>query len=79
MYVTCMNGNRKNRVWGSRVSVYTNRGTLVERFHVPKRYGTAYCEKHPTGYYGKLLRRAIAMAEKLDREEPPVRDANAQR
>lgn len=51
--ITETNGNAKNGIRGGRLSFYVD-GKLVDRFTVTSMYGAKrYCQKHPTGRYGK--------------------------
>ena len=58
--ITCTNGNRKNGIGGSRITVYGKNGEIIDRFEVPARGGKYYCEKYPGGEYGKRYRAALA-------------------
>ena len=62
MKITQMNGNSSNGQKGSRISVWTDKGELVDRFLVPSINAKGYCAKHPNGIYGKRLAKAIAKA-----------------
>lgn len=63
MKITQMNGNSSNRQKGSRISVWTDKGELVDRFLVPSQNAQGYCRKYPNGIYGKRLAQAIAQAQ----------------
>jgi hypothetical protein len=63
MKITNTQGNRKNGIKGSRVSIYTDAGELVDRFVVPKYWGVKYCKDYPNGKYGKRFFSAIEKAE----------------
>jgi len=63
MRITETHGNSRNGIKGSRLSIYTESGELIDRFTVPAWYGLAYCQKHPTGTYGQRLSAAVTAAE----------------
>lgn len=65
MKITCTNGNRKNGISGSRITVAVGE-KIVDRFAVPKRNGVKYCYKYQNGQYGKRLQNAINKANHLD-------------
>ena len=66
MKITHTNGNARNGIRQSRVSVYLDDGALVDRFPIPARGGVWYCEKWPNGQYGRRYYEAIAKAEALE-------------
>ena len=55
MKTTETNGNARNGIRGTRISIWDKNSKLIDRFEVPVKYGHAreYCEKHITGKYGK--------------------------
>jgi len=61
MNTTETNGNSRNKIKGTRLSIWDNNGKLIDRFEVPVKYGHAreYCEDHPTGEYGTRYAKAI--------------------
>ncbi len=61
--VTQMNGNAENNIRGSRVSIWTDDGEIVDQFIVPKWNGPQYCKDYPGGKYGKRYQAAIVKAE----------------
>lgn len=63
MKITCTNGNSRNGISGSRVTVWNAAGEVVDRFEVPKRAGHVYCENHPGGRYGKRFAKAVEDAK----------------
>ena len=63
MRITETHGNSRNGIRGSRISVYTKTGELIDRFTVPAWYGLAYCQRHPAGIYGQRLAAAVTAAE----------------
>ena len=72
MRVTQTNGNSVNRIRGCRITVWTDSGEIVDRFSVTSMYGGVnYCEKHPTGVYGKRFSAAIDRAREIDRASQP--------
>jgi hypothetical protein len=63
MKLSCTQQNAKNGIKkGSRVSVYTANGTLVDRYEVPSRNGIKYCQDYKKGQYGQKLTLAIEKA-----------------
>ena len=62
MRITQTNGNSRNGIKGSRISVYTDAGELIDRFVVPSRNAQAYCDRHDTGRYALRLDRARCLA-----------------
>ena len=71
MKITETNGNSKNSINGSRISVYAEVGEslyLVDRFEVPvmKTRASAYCVKHHNGYYGRRYHEAIMTATNVE-------------
>lgn len=64
MRITNTNGNKANGIKGSRVTIYADDGSIVDRFEVPTMYIKAqtYCERHPSGEYGKRYTAAISKA-----------------
>lgn len=61
--ITQTNGNSRNNVKGSRLSVWNKSRQLIDRFTVPSQNGRGYCRRHPNGEYAKRLAQAIAEAE----------------
>jgi hypothetical protein len=61
--VTQTNGNAKNGIRGSRLTIWAKNGKLIDRFIVPSYNGQQYCKKHPGGKYAKRLQKAIREAE----------------
>ena len=61
MKTTETNGNSRNGIKGTRLSIWGDEGNLVDRFEVPVKFGHAreYCEDHPTGKYGTRYTAAI--------------------
>lgn len=51
--VTQTNGNSKNGIRGSRLSFYSAKNELIDRFVVPHRNAKWYCQQYPNGKYGK--------------------------
>jgi len=74
MRITQTNGNSRNGIKGSRLSIYTDDGVLVDRFVVPSRNARAYCDRHPTGRYALRLDRAwcVACAAALHEDKRPA-------
>lgn len=73
MKITETNGNSRNGINGSRISVYAEIGEnlyLVDRFEVPvkKCRATSYCTKHVEGYYGRRYHAAIMTAENTEKQ-----------
>ena len=70
MQTTNTNGNKANGIKGSRVSIFANDGTVIDRIEVPvyRGHGNAeeYCKSHPGGKYGSRYSRAVATAKALD-------------
>jgi hypothetical protein len=66
MRITNTTGNAKNGIKSSRVSVYTDHGTLVDRFDAPRRNGIAYCREFPNGKVGQRFMSAVEKATFLD-------------
>ena len=60
--ITCTNGNKANGVSGSRITVWADDGSIVDRFEVPKRNGVQYCLTHEHGKYGRRFREAAESA-----------------
>lgn len=60
--ITQTNGNSKNGIKGSRLSVWNANGELVDRFTVPSQDAQRYCRKHPGGRFAKRLAAAVAEA-----------------
>ena len=67
MRITQTNGNSQNNIKGSRLSIYTDCGYLVDRFVVPSRNAKAYCERHMDGRYYERLQKAKYQADMADR------------
>ena len=63
--ITQTNGNTRNGIKGSRLSIWREDGSLVDRFAVPARHALGYCQKHPGGQYAKRLRDAVARAQSI--------------
>jgi len=61
MRTTETNGNARNGINGTRLSIWDDEGHLIDRFEVPVKFGHAreYCEAHPTGMYGRRYIQAI--------------------
>lgn len=61
MRTTETNGNSRNGIKGTRLSIWDDEGNLIDQFEVPVKFGKAreYCEKHPTGQYGTRYAAAI--------------------
>lgn len=57
--VTCTNGNKKNGISGSRVTIWNSDGTIQDRFEVPKMNGKEYCRIHKNGKYGQRFTKAM--------------------
>jgi len=66
MRTTETRGNSRNGIRGSRISVYTDAGELIDRFVVPARYALAYCQRYAGGEYGKRYVAAIATAQRTE-------------
>jgi hypothetical protein len=64
--VTKTSGNSRNRIRGSRITVWTADGDIVDRFEVPSRWGVQYCQKHPKGRYGARYAAALKKAQQID-------------
>lgn len=62
MKTTETHGNSRNGIRGSRLSVYTDAGELVDRFVVPTRNALAYCQRYAGGEYGQRYAAAIETA-----------------
>lgn len=67
MRITCTNGNARNGISGSRVTVRADSGAVVDVIHVPARNGPRYCEMHPGGRYGKRYAEALEKARGMER------------
>ena len=65
MKITQTNGNNRNGIKGSRITVRTNEGMIVDQFVVPSRDAKSYCERHPGGRYGRRLAIATAAAMEI--------------
>jgi hypothetical protein len=61
MRTTETNGNARNGIRGTRLSIWDENDNLVDRFEVPVKFGRAreYCEAHPTGEYGQRFTKAV--------------------
>jgi hypothetical protein len=68
MIVTCTNGNAKNRINGSRVTIWDHTGEIVDRFEVPKFNGQVYCRRYPSGKYGQRYQAAVTEAQRRAEE-----------
>lgn len=66
MRITCTNGNSQNGIKGSRITIKTNGGEIIDRFVVPTREAKAYCERHPNGIYGKRYFNAVKKCEEIE-------------
>lgn len=62
MKITQTNGNSRNGIKGSRITVRTNEGEIVDQFVVPSRDAQRYCARYPSGRYGRRLAIAINSA-----------------
>jgi hypothetical protein len=51
---------------GSRVTVRTDSGEVVDSLHVPSWYGLAYLRAHPAGKIGKRFAEALQKARELE-------------
>lgn len=70
MKLTQTNGNSRNRITGSRISIFTDKGTLVARVYVRSMFGGLnYIRKHPNGEPAQQFRAACKKALELDRIE----------
>ena len=58
--ITCTNGNRRNKISGSRITVKDSAGNIIDRFRVPKHNGVKYCNDYPNGKYGKRFFAALS-------------------
>jgi len=69
MKTTETNGNAKNKIQGTRLSIWSDDGILQDRFEVPVKFGRAreYCENHPTGIYGLRYTAAINAVQAYER------------
>ena len=67
MNTTETNGNARNGIRGTRLSIWDDTENLIDRFEVPVKFGRAreYCEAHPTGQYG--VRVTVAMNSTVGR------------
>lgn len=66
MKITQTNGNSQNGIKGSRISVYSDAGELIDRFVVPSRNAQAYCDRHDTGRYARRFQQAKYVAAVTD-------------
>lgn len=62
MKITQTNGNSNNGIKGSRISVWNDKGELVDRFTVPSQNAQGYCRRHPSGSFAQRLAAAIMQA-----------------
>ncbi len=62
MKITQTNGNNRNGIKGSRITVRTNEGKIVDQFVVPSRDARGYCARYPGGKYGQRLADACKAA-----------------
>lgn len=69
MIITQTNGNKRNNISGSRITIRTDDGEMVDQFEVPTRWGRKYCEEHPNGQYGQRYQRAIATCRELEGDD----------
>ena len=69
MRTTETHGNSRNGIRGSRISIYTDAGELVDRFVVPARHALAYCQRYAGGEYGQRYAAAIATAQRTEDAE----------
>jgi hypothetical protein len=51
---------------GSRVTIRTASGSVVDVIYVPSWYGLRYLRQHPSGTYGRRFSAACARARELD-------------
>jgi hypothetical protein len=56
--------NGKNNLKNSKVIIKVEK--IVDEFEVPKHDPVAYCNAHPSGYYGKRFAEAVKEAERLE-------------
>lgn len=61
--ITQTNGNAKNGITGSSITVWNSGGTICDRFTVPSRNARKYCQDFPRGKYGKRFSAAIKDAK----------------
>jgi hypothetical protein len=54
---------------GSRVTIRTNAGAVVDSFHVPSWYGLQYLKRHPGGEYGRRFASALERARELEAQD----------
>ena len=66
MTITCTHGNSKNGIKGSRITITSDDGTVVDQFIVPSPRGKQYCEQHAGGQYGRRYHAAIEKAKTMD-------------
>ena len=57
--ITCTNGNNRNGINGSRITIKDTAGNLIDRFTVTKHNGVKYCKDYPKGIYGKRFFEAL--------------------
>jgi hypothetical protein len=66
MRVTQSNGNGKNGIIGSRVTITTDKGEIVDRFTIPTRNARNYIDAHPNSNYTERYNAAVDVAKLKD-------------
>jgi hypothetical protein len=51
---------------GSRITIRTASGSVVDSFEVPSWYGMRYLQQHPAGTYGRRFAQALERARELE-------------
>lgn len=67
MTITCTNGNSRNGIRGSRITVRAKDGKIIDRFLVSSAWGIKYCLDHPGGTYGKRFMKARTDCHEYDK------------
>ena len=62
--ITQTNGNTQNGIKGSRLTIKSADGVVIDQFVVPKHNAREYCEQYKGGVYGKRFAAAVEKAEK---------------
>ena len=65
--ITCTNGNKANGIKGSRITIRSISGYIVDQLTVSRRNGIQYCKDHPTGKYGTRFQKALDLEKVISK------------
>lgn len=66
MKITSTNGNAKNGLRGSRVTIRASDGKIVDSFEMPGGSGLIHCKDKPHSYYGTRYRMAVETCKQYE-------------